>query len=207
MTTDQRAVIQGLSGEDIAWLKSQIAETERCLEARLQAEATWRGGDPESWKGVGCKLTKAGRIRVAEREGRIADKYRHSLECQRRLLDAAERGLELAAVEAERDELHQENLTIRAERDEITTRAAAIHGENVTLRAERDAATLRAVTAELLVNHAWVHSSYANCGRDQMDSEERAAFDLITSKDLDDLYAEQASVARKLAQETNDGRS
>jgi hypothetical protein len=222
---DQRAVIQGLrelnakrtQGGEIAWLESQIAETERCIKAREQAEATWSGGDSETWRSVGCKLTKAGRSAVAEKEGRIAVKYRCDLECLKNLLalanacgellDAAERGLELAAVEAERDELHQENLTIRAERDEITTRAAAIHGENVTLRAERDAATLRAVTAELLVNHAWVHSSYANCGRDQMDSEERAAFDLITSKDLDDLYAEQASVARKLAQETNDGRS
>jgi hypothetical protein len=61
---------------------------------------------------------------------------------------------------------------------------------------ERDAAILRAVDAELLVNHAWVHSSYRNCGYDQMGSDERVLFDAITAKELEDLYAEKASLAQ-----------
>ena len=104
--SDQLAAIRELrvTEEDIAWLESQIAETERCIKAREQAEATWSGGDSETWRGVGCKLTKAGRSAVAEKEGRIADKYRCDLECLKKLLalanacpwllDAAERGLE-----------------------------------------------------------------------------------------------------------------
>lgn len=79
--SDVRAAAEVDQQTVIVWLDGQIAETERCIEARRQAEATWNGGDSRTWKAVGCELTKAGRVAVAEREGRIADKYRHDLEC------------------------------------------------------------------------------------------------------------------------------
>jgi hypothetical protein len=206
---DQRAVIQGLrelnakrtQGGEIAWLESQIAETERCIKAREQAEATWSGGDSETWRSVGCKLTKAGRSAVAEKEGRIAVKYRCDLECLKNLLalanacgellDAAERGLEaedvLAKVYAENE---AEVTTLTAERDEITNSSIAIHGENVTIRAEL--VRLR----ELLVEFGKVDLELSS-----LDDAPEDPDDPLVDRHVATYEAIKAE-ARKLAQET-----
>lgn len=64
--------------EMLEWLQKQIEETNRCILAREQSEDTWRNGSEESWKAVcGSKTPpKAERIKLADREQRIANRYR-----------------------------------------------------------------------------------------------------------------------------------
>lgn len=58
----------------LEWLRGKLADAEKALSARTEAAACWQGGDSQSWREVGCKMTKAQRLKVSEREARIAVK-------------------------------------------------------------------------------------------------------------------------------------
>jgi hypothetical protein len=60
--------------EWLEWLRGKLADAEKALSARNEASACWQGGNSQSWREVGCKMTKAQRLTVSEREARIAVK-------------------------------------------------------------------------------------------------------------------------------------
>ncbi len=70
------------------WLLAKIAEAERTVTAREQAEATWRSGDDAEWAAVskmhpstrGKPMKAAERLKLAEMEGRILVKCRREVE-------------------------------------------------------------------------------------------------------------------------------
>lgn len=68
------------NAELIEWCQSQLADAERDLAAREQAEQRWRSGTTASWREAGCRLTKPQRLRTADREARIAVLCRHNVE-------------------------------------------------------------------------------------------------------------------------------
>jgi hypothetical protein len=79
--TTQMPAISPLSSSDLlGWLRAKLIDAESTLKARMQMEATWRGGTDESWKAVGCKTNKAERLKESERHGRIASRCRHDVE-------------------------------------------------------------------------------------------------------------------------------
>lgn len=72
------------SSELLGWLREQLGKATYSLEARELAENTWRSGDDESWKRVaklcgGKEASKSERLANAEREARIAVKYRRDV--------------------------------------------------------------------------------------------------------------------------------
>lgn len=80
--------------EVVAFLRDQLAGEEKHLKARIQAEKTWREGTDASWRAVGCRMTKAQRLNVAEREKRIGIKVQKRIELFKAaiaLLDGRER--------------------------------------------------------------------------------------------------------------------
>lgn len=102
----------GESDQDalIAWLKSQIVETEHCLEARRQAQATWSEGTSKDFRSVGCDLTKTERNEVAAREGRIAANYVRDLEMLQELLQMVAPPVPFASDEAPAEPMSDEEV-------------------------------------------------------------------------------------------------
>lgn len=62
-----------------AFLRGKLATAEQALRSRIRGEECWRDGTSEAWRKVGCKLTKAERLMMSKREGRIAEKCRHEV--------------------------------------------------------------------------------------------------------------------------------
>jgi hypothetical protein len=69
------------------WIDFQIAEVEKSINARVQAEAVWRDSPEKSWRAVGCRLTKAERGIQADIEGRIAASCRRDLQMLKAIRD------------------------------------------------------------------------------------------------------------------------
>lgn len=68
-----------MNAELMGWLREQLAKAEQALKGREQLEECMRGGTDSSWRAVGCKLTKAQRLKEASVHGRIAAKYRRDV--------------------------------------------------------------------------------------------------------------------------------
>lgn len=69
------------SKEDlIEWLKKQLEQAEMAVRCREEGEKVWQSGPDKKWREVGCKMTKVERLRVADREGRIAKKCRRDVD-------------------------------------------------------------------------------------------------------------------------------
>lgn len=67
--------------EDVERLiADEITKAQQAVESRKQAQAVWRGGSDESWKAVGCKLSKKQRLEQSEVEARIGVKSEKRLE-------------------------------------------------------------------------------------------------------------------------------
>lgn len=69
----------------VLWLREKLAEANRCLAARKHSEATWRGNDKE-WASEENAPPKKARLTIADREARIAVKYRRDIEMITRLI-------------------------------------------------------------------------------------------------------------------------
>jgi hypothetical protein len=70
------------------FIQSQIILVSKSIKCREQASKSWRGGTDKSWRAVGCTMTKAQRLEVAQREERILVKLRHELESFQRVKEA-----------------------------------------------------------------------------------------------------------------------
>ena len=64
----------------------KATKVQESVEARKQSEETWRHGTDASWKRAKCKMNKAMRLEVADREARILVKLNHELEAYKALL-------------------------------------------------------------------------------------------------------------------------
>lgn len=62
------------------WLHAKLADAEKALKAREDGVSVWKGGTDQSWKAVGCRLTRQQRIKQSEMEARIAVKCRRDVE-------------------------------------------------------------------------------------------------------------------------------
>lgn len=70
-----------MSSEDVMhWLNEQLAKAEQSVKAREQSHQSWAGGTTESWREVGCRMTKAQRLKESAAQGRIAVKCRRDVE-------------------------------------------------------------------------------------------------------------------------------
>ena len=80
MSTDEPNAAPELCCDTLlCFWRDELAKAESALCARIEAKKTWAGGTAESWREAGCKMTKAQRIKISDREGRIAEK------CQKRV--------------------------------------------------------------------------------------------------------------------------
>lgn len=62
------------------FIEGKLIEAFASLKAREEMEVVWRGGTEESWRAVGCRLTKAQRLKDSAMHGRIAAKLRREVE-------------------------------------------------------------------------------------------------------------------------------
>jgi hypothetical protein len=69
------------------FIQSKISAVEHSIRAREQSAATWRRGNNESWRAVGCKKTKTQREASADVEERILVKLRTELEMFKAVLE------------------------------------------------------------------------------------------------------------------------
>lgn len=78
--TDSQPASKAVRCDDLlGFLRGKLAAAEQALRSREQGEECWRDGTSETWRKVGCKLTKAQRLRLSEKEGRIAEKCRREV--------------------------------------------------------------------------------------------------------------------------------
>lgn len=70
MTTRQIAV---------QFIELQIKRAAQTLKMREDMQSVWRGGTDASWRKVGCKASKAERVKASEMHGRIAKTNREEL--------------------------------------------------------------------------------------------------------------------------------
>jgi len=82
----------------VEFVKAKTAERERIIQFRDDSEACWRGGTDESWRAVGCKLSKRERLEAAAIHGIIAVKNRRELELWKALLEIVTSAKEVAAL-------------------------------------------------------------------------------------------------------------
>lgn len=66
--------------EKIAFIDKKISDAQTDLKWRKDGEAAWRDGSAEVWRAVGCRKSKAERLKLSEIEGRIAAKIRAEIE-------------------------------------------------------------------------------------------------------------------------------
>lgn len=92
---------------------------------------------------------------------------------------------------------------LTAERDEAVSECEALKATNERINgfadewckrgnlAEQQNGELRAkiLAVNRLVKHAWIHSAYKDCGRDQMTTEEKELYDQICNTPSEDLEA------------------
>lgn len=66
-------------GQEIAFVKAQIADMEVRIKFRDDSKQCWASGTDASWRAVGCRASKSERLKTAALHGRIADKNRKDL--------------------------------------------------------------------------------------------------------------------------------
>ncbi len=66
--------------EMVDFIEGKLIEAFASLKAREEMETVWKGGTEESWRAVGCRLTKAQRLKDSAMHGRIAVKLRREVE-------------------------------------------------------------------------------------------------------------------------------
>ncbi len=64
----------------IAFVKAELEGVEKALKFRLDAQKCWASGTDESWRAVGCRKTKAQRLKESALHGRVAIKYHQRIE-------------------------------------------------------------------------------------------------------------------------------
>lgn len=74
--------------ELIEFIEGKLINAFSTLKTREEMEVVWRGGTEESWRAVGCHLTKAQRLKDSAMHGRIASKLRREVELLKAVRDA-----------------------------------------------------------------------------------------------------------------------
>lgn len=72
------------------FIQGKLIDAFASLMAREEMEKTWRGGTDESWRAVGCNLSKKQRLKDADTHLRIAVKLRREVELFKAVRDAIE---------------------------------------------------------------------------------------------------------------------
>lgn len=66
--------------EMIEFIEGKLIDSFASLKAREEMEKTWSGGTDETWRAVGCHLSKKQRLKDSAMHGRIAIKLRREVE-------------------------------------------------------------------------------------------------------------------------------
>lgn len=86
----------------LEWLVEKVEQAERSLKACQQAAETWKTGTDDDWKGAGCRLTRAQRLKEAAKHGRISIKYARELENFKAVLRFMQRTIPTSNVDVEK---------------------------------------------------------------------------------------------------------
>lgn len=76
-----------LLGALVQFIEGKLIEAFATLKAREEMQRVWAGGTDESWRAVGCHLTKKQRLKDSAMHGRIAEKNRKEVEMFKAVLD------------------------------------------------------------------------------------------------------------------------